>query len=312
MKKIILIFILTFTTGIIITLNSCKKETTATDNSVNGEDAANISTALNATNDDAANAAGTNASLSGKVQGFASLCGGVITYDSINGIVTITYNGAECNGIVNRQGTITVTLLSYAQGARWKNAGATLQIVYTNVVIRNIVTGAQYTLNGTHYLVNVLGGLAYQVMDGSVSGTVAHRHISDNFTVTFPNGQQRTWSVRRTRTFSGTGILSVKTITLAADTMINGNNNIEIWGTTRSGDAFSASLIAPIVSNNVCGYYHPVSGEYTCFLNNTSLDILFGVNSSGNPATNSICPFGYKITYTVNGISKTKIDSYWF
>jgi hypothetical protein len=203
-------------------------------------------------------------------------------------------------------------LLSYAQGARWKNAGATLEILYSNLTVTNILSGASYTLNGTHYLTNVTGGLAYQVMDGSVSGTVTHKHVSDNFTVTFANGVQRTWSARRTRTFTGTGVNTVRTVTLAGDTMINGDNNVEIWGTNRNGDAFESSLIVPVTSNNVCGYYHPVSGEYTHFVANRSADILFGVNASGNPFTIGLCPYGYKITYTLNGVSEIKIDSYWF
>ena len=313
MKKIILIFSLCLTIGTIITLNSCKKAaTTTTNDGTSAEDASNVSNAMNATNDDATNAASTNTSFSGKVQGFEQMCGALVSYDSIHGIITITYNGAECNGIVNRLGTITVTLLDYMQGARWKSAGATLQVAYGNLVVTNIVSGASYTLNGTHYLTNVSGGLAYQVMDGAVSGTVVHKHVTDNFTVTFANGLQRTWSARRTRTFTGTGLLSVKTITLAGDTMINGENNVEIWGTNRNGDAFAASLITPIVSNNLCGYYHPISGEYTHFVANRTVDVLFGVNNLGVLATGSTCPFGYKITYTLNGSTQTKIDSYWF
>jgi hypothetical protein len=313
MKRIILVFGLALLMGSVITLNSCKKESTPTNNdSTSAQDASNVSNAMNATNDDATNAASTNQSISGKTSGFESLCSELVTVDSVHGVLTITYSGSDCNNTVRRQGTITVTLLDYALGARWKSAGATLQVVYTNLVITNIATGATYTLNGTHYLTNVTGGLAYQVMDGAVSGTVAHKHVSDNFTVTFSDGSQKNWSVRRTRTFSGSGLLSVKTITLSGDTMINGNNNVDMWGTNSNGDAFSSSLITPIVSNSVCGYYHPISGEYTYFVSSRSVDILFGVDASGNLITGSLCPFGFKLTYTVSGSSKYAIDSYWF
>ena len=313
MKKIILGFTLCFAIGTVITLNSCKKETTSTTNdSTSAADASNTSTAMNATNDDAANAAGTNASMLGKTSGFELLCGALSTVDSVNGIITITYSGAECTGIVKRLGTVTVTLLNYAQGARWKNAGATLQVAYNNLVVTNILSGASYTLNGTHYITNVTGGLAYQVMNGSMSGTVAHKHVADNFTITFANGQQRTWSVRSTRTFTGSGLLSVRTITLAGDTTVNGETNVEVWGTNSNGDVFASSLIAPIVTNNVCGYYHPVSGEYTHFIANRSVDVLFGVNGAGGAVTIGNCAFGYKVTYTLNGTSKTIVLSYWF
>ena len=311
MKKVILAFSLSLLIASVITLNSCKKETTTVNDSASAEDATNVSNALSATNDDATNAAGSNSSISGKTDGFETLCSGLATVDSVNGIITITYNGPDCSNTIRRLGTVTVTLEAYAQGARWKSPGATLQLSYSNLVITNIATGASFTLNGTHYITNVSGGLAYQVIDGAVSGTVVHKHVA-NFNVTFPNGTQKNWSIRRTRTFTGSGLLTLKTITLTGDTMVNGENNVELWGSNRNGDAFTASLIAPVVVSNVCGYYHPISGEYTQFIANRTMDILFGVDASGNPATNSVCPYGYKITYTVNGSSKFKIDSYWF
>ena len=313
MKRIILALTICLSIGTIFTLNSCKKAAPAAkDDSTSAEDANNVSNALNSTNDDATNAAGTNASISGKTAGFEVLCGVLVTVDSVNGVLTLTYSGNDCNSVVKRQGTVTVTLLGYAIGARWKSAGATMQIVYNNLVITNVATGASFTLSGTHYLTNVNGGFAYKVLDGTATGPVIHKHVSDNFTVTFANGTQKTWSVRRTRTFDGTAGLGVKTITLAGDTTVNGDNHVEIWGTNRNGDVFESALIRPIISNSTCGYYHPVSGEYTHFVANRSIDILFGVDANGNIITNGACPYGYNITYTVNSVTKFKTDSYWF
>src|ERR1019366_1598986 len=273
MKQIIVALILSFAIGAVFTLDSCKKAATkTTDDSPGAEDASNVTNALNSTNDDVTNAASTNASISGKTAGFETLCGVLVTVDSVNGTITLTYSGADCNNIVKRQGTVTVTLLGYTIGARWKSAGATLQIAYNNLVITNIASGASFTLNGTHYLTNVNGGFAYKMLDGTATGPVAHKHVSDNFTVTFANGT-RTWSVRRTRTFAGTAGIGVKTVTLSGDTTVNGDSHVEIWGTNRNGDAFESALITPIVSNSTCGYYHPVSGEYTHFVANRSVDI---------------------------------------
>ena len=291
MKKIILVFTLCLAIGTIITLNSCKKAAgTSNNDSTSAADASNTSSAMNATNDDATNAASTNSSMSGKTAGFELLCGAMSTVDSVNGVITITYSGAECSGIIKRMGTVSVTLLNYAQGARWKNAGATLKIAYSNLVVTNILSGASYTFNGANYITNVTGGLAYQVMNGTVAGTVVHKHVADNLTMTFANGQQRTWSVRRTRTFTGSGPLSVRTITLTGDTMINGQNNVEIWGTNNNGDAFTSSLIAPIVTGGI------YSGE--------------GVSSNVfHPST--VPPGKYAITYTLtdSGCSSSAVDT---
>ncbi len=312
MKRIILALSLFVVTGTIITLTGCKKAATATTNdSTSAADASNVSNGMNATNDDATNAASTNSNFSGKTEGFELLCGALATYDSVNGIITLTYSGNECLGLIKRVGTVTITLVDYAQGARWKSAGATMQIAYNNLVITNIISGASYTFNGTHYLTNVTGGLAYQILDGTVAGTVKHKHVA-NFTVTFSNGQQRSWSIRSSRTFTGLGAGTVRTITLTGDTMINGNNNVEIWGTNINGDDFASSLITPVVSDNICGYYHPTTGEYTHFVANRTVDILFGVDAAGNPATGILCPYGFKITYTAGGNAKTLIAPYWF
>jgi len=59
MKKFMLVLSLTIAIGAVITLNSCKKETsTAFDDSVSAQDNAAISNAVNATADDATAAAG--------------------------------------------------------------------------------------------------------------------------------------------------------------------------------------------------------------------------------------------------------------
>src|SRR5580700_8015184 len=101
MKKTILVLSLFLITGTVITLNSCKKAAaTTTDDSTSAEDATNVSNAMNSTTDDITNAASTRTSFSGKTASFELLCGGLATYDSVNGIITITYSGAECSGIV--------------------------------------------------------------------------------------------------------------------------------------------------------------------------------------------------------------------
>ncbi len=296
--------------ALLITFSSCKKEATSLDDSNSAEDADNVSTTLNSTTDDAANAMGASHALSGKTEGIGNVCGATVTLDTVNGIATIVYNGPDCNNKISRQGTVTVTLENYANGTRWKDAGATLKIDFNSVKVTRIATGGSVTLNGTHYLTNTTGGLAYQIMDGTATGTVAHKHVSDNFSITFADGSQRTWSVRRTRSFSNNG--SVRTVTLTGDTTISGVANVDAWGTNRHGDAFYSALTSAIISNSTCGFYRPVSGEYTHHVANRTVDILYNVDSNGTPEASSSCGFGFQITFTKGVRTYTRVVSYWF
>src|SRR6202040_3449085 len=95
MKKFILVLSLTITIGAAITLNSCKKSDniSAYDDSVSAQDNATISNAVNATTDDAANAAGQVKSFSGKTDGWwnsAVLCGVMMVDSGTAGNRTIT------------------------------------------------------------------------------------------------------------------------------------------------------------------------------------------------------------------------------
>jgi hypothetical protein len=310
MKKQLFTLPLMLVAALMLMLSACKKDDN-TDDSVSAEDHANVSNSLNASTDDAANIAGGIQTLSGKTDGYISICGATIdSSQKSSGIITVTYAAAGCGNGINRTGTVTLTLQNYVSGTRWKDAGAVLQIDYNNLLITNVVTGAHITLNGTHYLTNETGGLAWRIMDGLDVGTVTHRHTATNFTLTFADGSVRTWSVNRLRTFTNNG--SVKTVTVSSDHTENGVANADAWGTNRKGDAFVNAIITPISSNSTCGYYHPTVGEFTHKVANRMVDILYGVDANGNPVSGTNCAYGLKITYTKNTLTKTKIVSYWF
>ncbi len=292
----------------VMMLTACRKESDA-DDSVSAEDNSSVNSGLNATTDDAANAVGEIQALSGKTDGTASICGATIdTSQKANGIIVINYDGSSCNGLT-KEGSITATLQNYSSGTRWKDAGAVLKLDFNNVKLTNTVSGAYFTLNGTHYITNVTGGLAWKIMDGIETGTVAHKHAADNFNLTFADGTQRTWSVRRTRTF--TNLNNVRSVTLSGDTTIDAVANVEAWGTNRKGDTFKNALASPVISNSTCGFYKPVSGEFIHHVANRTADILFGVDSDGNQISSG-CAYGFKVTFTRGNYTRTKVVSYWF
>jgi len=295
MKKQLFNLSMLFAALLVLTISSCKKEST-TDDSIAAGDAANISSAMSSTSDDADNAMSTNRSLSGKTEGliFETLCGATTVIDSGSGTATITYNGQDCSGKLSRTGTVTVQLQGYPN-VHWRDAGATLVLNY-NVSVTVIATGETYGLTGTHYIDNVNGGLAYQVMDGLSTTTVVRKHTCNNATITFPDGSQRLWSFNRTRTFSNTG--SNPTITLSGDTTINGIANVAQWGTNRNNETFYAAIISPISSDYQCNFFHPTTGEYLHHVANRTVTVVYGVNLDGSAYTGNGCAYGYKMTYT--------------
>jgi hypothetical protein len=310
MKKTILYLPFLLATIALMMLSSCRKDDSG-DDSLSAEDNGTVSSAMNSVADDAVNAASAT-SLSGKTDGagpWKYLCG--VTIDSLAGgagTVVMHYSGAGCNSAVTRTGTVTVTLLGYANGVRWAQPGATLKIDFTNCTVTK--GGNSFTFNGTHYITNTLGGLAWQVLDGSAPGPVTHKHSGDNFTLTFPNGTQRTWSIRRSRTFQHSG--SVTTITLTGDTTINGVANADAWGSNRNGNTFTSALVSPIVSNSTCGFYKPVSGEFSHAVNGKSIDVLFGVDAQGTQVSSG-CAYGFKLTFTgKRNRTETRVVSYWW
>lgn len=293
----------------VLFFTSCQKESNLlSDDSYSAEDNSDASSALNSSIDDAGNVADGVEALSGKTDGLISVCGADIdTTLKSQGIVVVIYNGTPCNGL-KRTGTLTLTLQGYSIGTRWKDQGAVLELDFDSVVVSK-PNGKSVTLNGVHYLTNETGGKPGRVMSGLDPGPVTIRHTATNFTLTLANGAQRTWSVNRLRTYIFAN--NVKTITLSSDHTENGVANADAWGTNRNGASFINSIVSPIEANNVCGWYKPIQGEVNHTVGNRTVNVLFGVDASGNPI-NSGCAYGFKITFTRNGVVKTRIVSYWF
>jgi hypothetical protein len=291
----------------ILLVSSCRKDNSSSDESISAEDSGNVTSALNSSTDDAANAVGGINSLSGKTDGALSICG--YTIDSTqkpSGIITINFDGTTCNN-VSKTGSIVATLENFTSGTRWKDAGAVLKLEFQNVKVTKISSGKSLTLSGTHYITNTTGGVAWKVLQGLATSTVTHKHVADNFTITFDDGTQRVWSVRRSRTFSVSG--QVISVTVTGDTTINGQANVEAWGTNRKGNTFTTAVTTAISSNNTCGYYKPVTGELNHIVSNKSMNVLFGVDASGTQVSSS-CPYGVKITYTGPNKTLTRVVAY--
>ena len=293
------IFALTILFSLIFT--SCKKETkTSADDSTNTKDANSVSNAVDATSDDAAAMAGQVAGIAGKTASASwyMLCGQTVV-DTGNGrTITITYDGTTvCNG-VKRTGTVVITLASGS--ATWATQGAQVNVAINNVKVSDVSSQNSFTLNGTHTITNLTGGLAWTLWWNAPSGTVVkHRDQSSNMTVTFSDGTTGSWSVDRSRTWSLVG--NVITYTISSDN----SANHDTWGTNRYGETFYTSISTPIAANNYSSscWWRPYQGvyNYTVPARNASASLTFGTSTTGVPVgTATTCAPGYYLTYTLS------------
>jgi hypothetical protein len=188
--------------------------------------------------------------------------------------ITITYNGTNCLGTRTRTGVIVVSM---AQGTRWKNAGAQVNVTFQNFKITRLSDSKSITINGTETYTNVTGGLLINL---AALNTITHTISSSNMSVTFDNNTQRTWQVARQRVFTYNG--GNVTITVTGTHSQNGISGIAEWGTNRFGNAFTTAITQPLVFKFDCSF-RLGSGKVehaTSFFNASAT---FGLDASGNP-----------------------------
>jgi hypothetical protein len=306
-KQISVLSVLAIAT--MISLVSCMKENKAdnfdTQAAAQSDDQSQVSAQIDGTSNEvsaALEATGTLAQRGWDLQ--TLVCNAVLTADSANATrtLTLTYNGADCLGRFNRTGVVKASIPA---GKKWKDAGTTITVQYTNVVFKNLSNNKSITINGSHTITNVNGGLLYQL---GTLGTITHDIKSDGMTVTFDNGSQRTWKVARRRvfTFDNGYVITV------TGTHTEGNvTNVAEWGTNRDGRAFTSAIAEPLVFRQDCDF-RLGSGKITHTLPAFTSSATFGLNSSG---VATACPgagkYYAKIEWAVaGGTTHTSLHPY--
>ncbi|MEO6962040.1 MAG: hypothetical protein ABIY90_08740 [Puia sp.] len=319
-----------------ILLYSCKKDNSSTGSgnsneqvSTAGDDQAQVSDESNAVTDDATTALNGASGFSGEDNSTVSLsgatevnsvgadqqangqftihgliCDATVTYDTSNNqrIITIVYDGSNCRGNRTRTGTVVVTL---PYGQHWKDAGATATINVQQLKITRVRDGKSIVINGSKTFTNVSGGL---LKDLATLGSIIHTVKSDGISVTFDNGQQRTWHISKQRLYTySNGIVMTTTGTYSDGT----DNNIAEWGTNRFGKTFSSLISEPKIFRQDCDF-RLTGGQNTIITDSGTTVITYGLDVDGNPTG---CPgtgnYYYKLVWTgVNGGTYTIILPY--
>jgi hypothetical protein len=240
-----------------------------------------------------------------------------VTLDTLNvhssGSMTLTFNGTTYK---NRQrtGKIRLTLLNYP-AKHWKDAGAQLQVDYINYKVTRVSDGKFVILNGSQILVNTSGttwvdlffttGHADVVTDVKENGDL-NVQFSDNKTAVYHINRKVTYKWIAGFNFSCTAEGTGTHESLS---------NLENYGTTRDGDAFTSQVTTPIRWELTCGWWAPMAGAVDIKVDSKDFDlkVTFAVDQQGNSETATAakpCAYGWKVEWTHKKKTNKKIFAY--
>jgi hypothetical protein len=221
--------------------------------------------------------------------------------------VTFTFdNTTLCNSPRRiRGGKIKVKLI---KGDKWKDAGSILGITFENFTIKRFEPTRTWTFNGYKTLENVNGTrLANWTSFSNGQATLAFRERAKDINVSYLPASATTpfqmkYSVARLVTWSRkVKAGGLKTFfTIDGDTAFGGMNKVDSWGTNRNGTVFTNDFQSPWVSDNLCGFGQPNSGEFVHKTGGNTLRIILGVTAEGALST-ATCAYGYKVIWTTAG-----------
>ena len=251
-----------------------------TEASTHSDDQAKFSDDMDAIANDADLLLESSPSFTGRPGDIQTLvCNATIAIDTTSNprTITITYNGLNCIGNINRTGVVVISMPANVQ---WRNPGAAITVSYTNLRITRVRDNKILTINGSHVYTNVSGGLLINL---PTLGTITHTITSNGLTVNFDNGSQRTWRIAKERRFTYNNGIVIS----SRGTHTEGNEtNVAEWGTNRFGRFFTTSTISPIVIRQDCNF-RITSGQ----LKHTTPVIVataeFGLDAQGDPTQ---CP----------------------
>jgi hypothetical protein len=293
------------------TFIACKKDSSTTQQdpgpelTVHAEDQARISGEMDAVDYDMNVAQEHNPAFSGRLYGINSLCGADVIPDTLSNPrkITISYNGEDCEGLHTRTGSIVISMPA---GVRWKDAGAELTVTYQNYKVTRLSDKKSITINGSHLLTNVSGGLLYQLPNLQ---TITHTIGSSNLSITFDDGSQRNWNVARKRVYSYNN--GAPLITISGTHTEGSQTGIADWGTDRFGRTFSTAITQPLLISSACNF-RLTSGEVLHTRPGSTAVVTFGLDKNGLATT---CPatgsYYFKVVWTgTSGTSQTFIAPY--
>lgn len=303
----------------VISFTGCKKNQAFKDeDGQSSEDNRNVVSENDAAFNDVNDAIGQQSMLRGKGGSVAqtsgvtgNICG--LTVDTTlrsNGTIILNYNGTTCNNRT-RTGSIKITVQDYPT-KKWKMQGCVLKVEYTAYKITRASDGKFIQLDGIQYLTNETGGTWWELLITKTQPSLATSVTGNNLNVTFDDGKTAVYNINRRFTYTIPG--NIITCTGEGIGSNDGLSNLENYGVSRNGDAFTSQVTTPIVWNITCGPWAPVQGAVNIKVDGKEFDLkcTFGVDKSGNIAEVGVnqCAYGWKVEWTRKNKTNKKIFGY--
>lgn len=280
------------------TFTACKKDSKPAESTselaTHADDQNRVSAQVDAVSNEASLAIESSAAYSGRLNSEQSFIieDATVSFDSTSNPrkITIAYDGSAVSNInYTRTGTVVISM---AAGVKWKDQGATINVSYQNLKVKRTSDGKSITINGSHSIKNMSGGLLYMLLLSQQGQSVTHQ-VSGGLTITFDDNTQRTWEIAHRRVFTTENGKFVLTVTGDKPN----TDGVAEWGTNRFGHAFTTSITQPLVVRQDCDF-RLTSGQvkHEGFGTATAT---FGLDANGNPAS---CPgsghYYYKLVWT--------------
>jgi hypothetical protein len=305
-----------------LTLGGCKKrkefknedgQASADSRTVQGENDAAISDINTAIGDNSSPLyKGATTQKVSEVLGNPQGCTVDTTGVAATGSIKLVYNGTVFNNR-KREGVIKVTLVDYKTGMKWKTKGAVLIVEFMGYKVTRASDGKSVELNGIQNVTNETGGTWWELLF-SAQPSLAHTvtSTSGGLNVKFDDGKTANYNINRRFTYTFSNMI----ITCVGEGLgsSNGLNNLENFGTTREGDAFTSQVTTPVIWNTTCGGHAPIQGAVNVKVDGKSFDlrVTFGVDVNGNSITvaPNNCAYGIKVEWTYKKKTNKKIYGY--
>ena len=219
-------------------------------------------------------------------------------------IITLNYNGTNCAGTANFNGTV---VLSMAKNSKWKDAGAVMTCEFQNLKITRVTDNKSIAIIGIVDVTNVSGGKISELPTrGSITNTIAGSNIKvtfdDNTYLTLQEATQRIFTIS-----NGTVVITTSGTHTEGTT-----TGVSEWGADDTGNNFVTAYSKPLVMKQDCDY-RIGNGEATTTKTDGKSIITFGLDATGVPTS---CPGTTGIYYFKtdwkgnNGDSSTALAAY--
>ena len=235
----------------------------------------------------------------------------VDTTNLSNGSIVINYNGTVINNR-KREGAIRLTIQDYANGKRWKQQGCVVKVDFLNYKITRASDGKFVLLNGSQFYTNESGGSWWEFLFIKTQNSLSTSVKSTDLKVSFDDGKTASYNINRKFTFTVPG--NILTCTGEGVGSSNSLSNLENYGTTRNGEAFTSQVKTPVIWNITCGAWAPIQGNVEVKVDSKdfTLNCTFGVDKDGNAVSvgANACPYGWKVEWNRKNRTNKKIFGY--